>query len=84
LDRVPALAVELVNLKVDVIVTGGPTDTRAAKEATSMLPIVMAQPGPSAALPAATRRQFRCRTRVYPGSGSKNSPQESNKHESGQ
>jgi putative ABC transport system substrate-binding protein len=43
LDRVPALAVELVNLKVDVIVTGGPTDTRAAKEATSMLPIVMAQ-----------------------------------------
>ena len=43
LDRVPALALELVNLKVAVLVTGGPTDTRAAKEATSTLPIVMAQ-----------------------------------------
>src|SRR5207249_4840906 len=28
---------------VDVIVTGGPTDTRAAKQATTTLPIVMAQ-----------------------------------------
>ena len=43
LDRVPALAAEVVGLKVDVIVTGGATDTRAAKEATSMIPIVMAQ-----------------------------------------
>ena len=34
LDRLPALAAELVRLKVDVIVTGGPTATRAAKEAT--------------------------------------------------
>jgi putative ABC transport system substrate-binding protein len=34
---------ELVRLKVDVIVTGGPTPTRAAKEATSTIPIVMAQ-----------------------------------------
>ena len=33
-DRLPALAAELVRLKVDVIVTGGPTATRAAKEAT--------------------------------------------------
>jgi putative ABC transport system substrate-binding protein len=43
LDRVPALATELVRLKVDVIVTGGGTDTRAAKEATNTIPIVMAQ-----------------------------------------
>src|SRR5215467_1554267 len=34
LDRLPALAAELVLLKVDVIVTSGPTVTRAAEEAT--------------------------------------------------
>ena len=34
LDRLPALAAELVRLKVDVIVTAGPSATRAAKEAT--------------------------------------------------
>ena len=33
-DRLPALAAELVRLKVDVIVTAGPPATRAAKEAT--------------------------------------------------
>ena len=43
LDRVPALAAELVRLKVEVIVTGGATDTRAAKEAANTIPIVMAQ-----------------------------------------
>jgi putative ABC transport system substrate-binding protein len=43
LDRMAPLATELVDLKVDVIVTGGPTDTRAAKQATTTLPIVMAQ-----------------------------------------
>ena len=43
LNRVPALAAELVNLKVDVIVTGGGTATRAAKQSTSTIPIVMAQ-----------------------------------------
>ncbi len=42
LDRLPVLAAELVRLKVDVIVTGGPTATRPAKEATSTIPIVMA------------------------------------------
>jgi ABC-type uncharacterized transport system substrate-binding protein len=41
LDRIPALAAELVRLKVDVIVTAGPSDTKAAKEATSTIPIVM-------------------------------------------
>jgi putative ABC transport system substrate-binding protein len=40
-DRVPALAAELVRLKVDVIVTAGPGSTRAAKEATPTIPIVM-------------------------------------------
>src|SRR5437773_1516878 len=43
LDRLPALAAELVRLKVDVIVTGGSGNTRAAKEATNTIPIVMAQ-----------------------------------------
>jgi ABC-type uncharacterized transport system substrate-binding protein len=42
-DRLPALAAELVALKVEVIVTGGGGATRAAKEATSTIPIVMAQ-----------------------------------------
>jgi putative ABC transport system substrate-binding protein len=41
LDRLPALAAELVRLKVDVIVTAGPLPTRAAKEATTTIPIVM-------------------------------------------
>ena len=43
LDRLPALAADLVRLKVDVIVTPGATSTRAAKEATSTIPIVMTQ-----------------------------------------
>ena len=43
LDRLPALAAELVRLKVDVIVTAGPAATRAAKEATATIPIVMTQ-----------------------------------------
>ena len=43
LDRLPALAAELVRLKVDVIVTGGSENTRAVKEATNTIPIVMAQ-----------------------------------------
>jgi putative ABC transport system substrate-binding protein len=43
LDRLPELAAELVRLKIDIIVTTGPGPTRAAKEATSMIPIVMAQ-----------------------------------------
>jgi putative ABC transport system substrate-binding protein len=42
-DRLPALAAELVRLKVDVIVTGGGRATRAAKAATKTIPIVMAQ-----------------------------------------
>jgi putative tryptophan/tyrosine transport system substrate-binding protein len=45
LDRFPALAAELVRLKVDVIVTGTSAGTRSAKEATAAIPIVMAQDG---------------------------------------
>jgi putative ABC transport system substrate-binding protein len=41
LDRLPALAAELVRLKVDVIVSSGPAVTRPVKEATSTIPIVM-------------------------------------------
>jgi putative ABC transport system substrate-binding protein len=41
LDRLPALASELVNLKVDVIVSQGPIATRTAKNATTSIPIVM-------------------------------------------
>jgi putative tryptophan/tyrosine transport system substrate-binding protein len=40
-DRLAALAVELVRLKVEVIVTTGPTVTAAAKEATTTVPVVM-------------------------------------------
>jgi putative tryptophan/tyrosine transport system substrate-binding protein len=43
LDQLRALATELVGLKVDIILTAGPGPTRAAKAATSAIPIVMAQ-----------------------------------------
>ena len=42
LDRLPTLASELVRLKVDVVLTGGPAATRSAKQATATIPIVMA------------------------------------------
>jgi putative ABC transport system substrate-binding protein len=42
-DLLPALAAELVRLKVDIIVTSGSPNTRAAKEATVTIPIVIAQ-----------------------------------------
>jgi putative ABC transport system substrate-binding protein len=42
-DRLPALAAELVRHKVDIIISGGPTVTRAAKESTTTIPIVMVQ-----------------------------------------
>jgi ABC-type uncharacterized transport system substrate-binding protein len=41
-DRLPALAAELVRLKVDVIVAGAPPAPEAAQRATSTIPIVMA------------------------------------------
>jgi putative tryptophan/tyrosine transport system substrate-binding protein len=45
-DRWPALAAELVRLKVDIIVvTGGTGQTRAAKNATKTIPIIMVGAG---------------------------------------
>jgi putative tryptophan/tyrosine transport system substrate-binding protein len=45
-DRSPQLAAELVRLKVDIIiVAGGPTQSRAAKNATKTIPIVMTGDG---------------------------------------
>ncbi len=44
-DLLPALAADLVRLRVDVIVTAGDLPIRAAKEATSMIPIVVAVSG---------------------------------------
>jgi putative ABC transport system substrate-binding protein len=41
LERLPELAADLVRRDVDVIMTGGPSATRAAKQATSRIPIVM-------------------------------------------
>jgi len=41
LDRLPSLAAELVDLKVDVIVALNPPSARAAKIATKTIPIVM-------------------------------------------
>jgi putative ABC transport system substrate-binding protein len=43
LDHLPSLAGELVRLRVAIIVTGGSASTRAAKEATATIPIVMTQ-----------------------------------------
>jgi putative tryptophan/tyrosine transport system substrate-binding protein len=40
-DRLPEVASELVRLKVDVIVAGGTSVTRAAKKETSTIPIIM-------------------------------------------
>jgi len=44
-ERLPALAAELVRLRVDLIVTTGTPAARAAKQATQTLPIVMAGSG---------------------------------------
>jgi putative ABC transport system substrate-binding protein len=41
--RQKAFAAELARLNVDIVVTEGPADTRAAKQATRTIPIVMAQ-----------------------------------------
>jgi ABC-type uncharacterized transport system substrate-binding protein len=43
LDLLPELAAELVRMKVDIIVSGGPTATGPARSATKTIPIVMAQ-----------------------------------------
>jgi putative ABC transport system substrate-binding protein len=48
-DRLPELAAELVRLKVNLIVTHGTPGSRAAKEATTTIPIVMAPSGDAVA-----------------------------------
>jgi putative tryptophan/tyrosine transport system substrate-binding protein len=45
LTQFPNLATELVRLKVDVLVAGGEASIRAARDATSTIPIVMANSG---------------------------------------
>src|SRR5712671_6384475 len=45
-DRLPALAIDLVGRAVDVIVAAGPPSARAAKSATSTIPIVFASSDP--------------------------------------
>jgi putative ABC transport system substrate-binding protein len=48
-ERLPGLAAELVNLRVDVIVTHGTPGARAAQQATTTIPIVMATSGDAVA-----------------------------------
>jgi putative ABC transport system substrate-binding protein len=43
LEHLPSLAAELLRQRVDIIVTSGSPSTRAAKNATATIPIVMAQ-----------------------------------------
>jgi len=45
LERLPVLAAELVRLKVDAIVTNSEGAIRAAKDATTIIPIIMAVTG---------------------------------------
>jgi len=44
-DRLPVLIADLVRLKVDIVVTEGTPPTRAAKQATTTIPIVMTVTG---------------------------------------
>jgi putative ABC transport system substrate-binding protein len=44
-DQLPSLAAELVRFQPDVIITHGRPRTRALKEATTTIPIVMAVSG---------------------------------------
>ena len=48
-ERLPDLAAELVHLNVDVLVTSGTPGVRAAKQATTTIPIVMAASGDAVA-----------------------------------
>jgi putative ABC transport system substrate-binding protein len=45
INRLPELAAELVRLKIDCIVTAGENPTRAAKQATNTIPIIMTSVG---------------------------------------
>jgi putative ABC transport system substrate-binding protein len=48
-ERLPDLAAELIRDRVDLIVTHGPAGSRAAKQATSTVPVVMALVGDAVA-----------------------------------
>ena len=69
LDRLPALAAELVRLKVDIIFAAGGTAGRAAKKATSAIPIIFVgavdpvATGMVASLAAAWRQHHRVQYR---------------------
>src|SRR5262249_59578557 len=74
-DRLPVLAADLVRLKVDIIVTEGTPPTRAAKQATTTIPIVMTVTGDPVAA-GRTRYQSRSPGRqphggvlLFPGDG---------------
>jgi ABC transporter substrate binding protein len=49
-DRLPDLALDLVGLKVDLILTSGTSGTRAARSATATIPIIMVTSGDPVAL----------------------------------
>src|SRR5262249_45708304 len=51
-ERFPELASELVRLKIDLIVTRGTPATKAAKNATGAIPVIMATMGDPSALVA--------------------------------
>ena len=75
-ERFPALATELVQLPVDVLVAGGNVATRAAKHATSTIPIVTMTGDPvgegfvaSLAQPGGTSRAWPAWCRRWMGSG---------------
>jgi ABC-type uncharacterized transport system substrate-binding protein len=64
-ERFPALASELVNLPVDLIVAWGTPASLAAHKATSTIPIVMSAGDPVGAAPApASRAQARVQALV--------------------
>jgi len=56
LELLPALATELVRLKVDLIVTVGTPAARAARQATQTIPIVMAASGDAVGVGLVTTR----------------------------
>ena len=76
LDQLPKLAAELVRLNVDVIVAGGSTAIGAAKNATKLIPIVMAHGSDPVELryvatPARPRRNITGLTPLAPELGGK-------------